>query len=87
MLDLGISRFKPIEIEQDKVLIPDFLAHCCMIASGGNGHALDWLYIVRQLDKLHVITPHQFFHDGLAGRVDQLQLLLLLDEADGILQV
>lgn len=46
MLDFRVSVFEPIQIEQKKVFIFDFLANSNMVASGRYCNALDRLYLI-----------------------------------------
>lgn len=89
MFDLRVSSFKTIQIEEDKSLIIYFLADRNMVPGGRNGDTLDRLNIIRKFNKLHLILIriNEFFDNGLASSVDELQFLLLFDKTDGVFEV
>ena len=85
MLDFGIPVLEPIEVEEEEVLIFNFLADGDVVPGGGDGDALDGLDIVGELDELHAFGLELLLDDGLPDGVNYFHLAVLLDDADLVL--
>ena len=78
VFDFGVPVLEAIEVEEEEVLIFNFLADCDVVPGGGDGDALDGLYVVGEFDELHALRLELLLDDGLSDRVHDLHLAVLL---------